>query len=147
MSAPSAQDRSTVPPTGQPVSPEPASKDKGENDVTPTISAARTAEGHLGIKRSELDKLLKRGANNFIGLIDVRPAFRRGRFFGWRVLGYRGPGALQRGDVVLRINGQSVERPGQFIGVWQRLATAKVLVVEILRRGKRKRWAFAILDS
>jgi len=123
----------------------PPTEQAREDASVPAISVRRLADGSRAIARTDIQRLVDFGANNFIALVDVRPAFRRGRFLGWRVLGYRGPGQLRTGDVVLRVNGRSLERPAQFIAVWNSLATARVLVVELMRSGRRVRLVYAIV--
>jgi type II secretory pathway component PulC len=114
--------------TPQPSDPAPSDPDKGV------------------IRRSELDGYIKEGPQRFIQLVQVRPTFRRGRFFGWRVLGYQGPGPIRPGDIVIRINGRSMERPAQFMSVWNRLPKETELVVSLVRENKPVTLRFPIVD-
>jgi len=98
------------------------------------------------IQRAELDGYLKRGPQQFIQLVQVRPTFRRGRFFGWRVVEYRGPGPIRPGDIVVRINGRSMERPAQFMSVWNRLARETEVVVSLVRENRPVTLRFPIVD-
>jgi type II secretory pathway component PulC len=98
------------------------------------------------IQRSKLDGYIKKGPQRFIQLVHVRPTFRRGRFFGWRVLGYRGPGPIQPGDIVVRVNGRSMERPSQFMSIWNRLSRETELVVSLVRENKPVTLRFPIVD-
>ncbi|MBW2730881.1 MAG: hypothetical protein JRH20_00725 [Deltaproteobacteria bacterium] len=102
----------------------------------------KRAEGGWAIRRAALQRIQKKGAQSFIRQLEVRPAFHRGRFVGWRVLAYGGPGTLQHGDVVTRVNGASIERPGQFMKVWEEMAEQSHLTIRLMRgqRELRPRW-------
>ena len=101
---------------------------------------------HGGIARKELERFLVQGAQWFIQLVRVRPAFRHGRFFGWRILAYHGPGPIHTGDIVKQVNGRPVERPEQFMAVWQHLGRASELVVALHRDGKATTLRYPIID-
>lgn len=103
--------------------------------------------GNQAIRRSALLRLQREGAQSFIQKVRVRPAFRHGRFHGWRVVAYRGPGTLLTGDVVTRINGRPIERPEQFMGVWETLASTNKLVVELVRGGKALVYRLPIVEA
>jgi len=81
-------------------------------------------------------------------VVDRYPRARTHRFRGWRVLELF-PGDvrfanvdIKPGDVILRVNERSIERPDQFVAVWNSLKVAKELVVETQRAGKLRvlRW-------
>ena len=86
------------------------------------------------------------GAQQFIRLIRVRASFRGGRFFGWRVIAYNGPGPIKPGDIVLRVNGRPIERPEQFMAVWSSLDKATEIVVALHRGGKPRTLRYPIID-
>jgi type II secretory pathway component PulC len=101
-----------------------------------------------GIARRELLAFLDRGPGEFLGHVDVSPRFGSGHFQGWRLRSFY-PGDqrfagldLQAGDVVLRVNGRSVEKPEQLTEVWQALRAAEALEVDLERNGApiRLRW-------
>jgi type II secretory pathway component PulC len=98
------------------------------------------------VTRAELETHLRDGAQSFIQKVRVRPAFRSGRFLGWRVLAYEGPGPIRIGDVVMRVNGEELERPDQFMKAWNGLRGRSDLVVEMIRAGKRVALRFPIVD-
>lgn len=124
----------------------PAAKPQPTAPKTPGELTTVLPDGTLALRRPALTALVARGAGHFNALVDVRPTFRRGRFYGWRVLSYHGPGKLDPGDVVLRINGRSVERPDQFMSVWEELTARKDLVIEVDRRSRRETWRYPIVD-
>jgi type II secretory pathway component PulC len=89
---------------------------------------------------------LAEGPQAFISQVDVRPAFQRGRFFGWRIVDYRGPGHLRRGDIVVQVNGLGLERPEQFVAAWAGLRRARALEFELIREGRRQTFRYPILE-
>lgn len=98
------------------------------------------------IQRRELMTYFRRGAQEFIQTVQVRPAFRRGRFLGWRILGYQGPGPVHRGDIVMRVNGQGLERPEEFMTAWNGLPSRATLIIEMLRGAKPLVLRYQIVD-
>lgn len=79
----------------------------------------------------------------FLQTLQVEPRLSGNRFSGWTIVNL-GPGPLWRGgtihvgDVVLRVNGKSVERPEEALAVWQGLAVAPELRVTFERGGTRR---------
>ncbi|MCB9558690.1 MAG: hypothetical protein H6707_21415 [Deltaproteobacteria bacterium] len=98
------------------------------------------------INRAALRRLVEAGAPSFIAQIDVRASFKRRRFWGWRVLQYSGPGQLAPGDIVRRINGFPIERPDQFIRVWNALPAQPEISIELVRAGKQHLIRLPIVD-
>jgi S1-C subfamily serine protease len=95
---------------------------------------------------------LARGIGFFLRQVRTEPALARGRFVGWRVLGlFAGRTdvnvlVLRPGDTVMRVNGQSVERPEDFKLVWDSLATALELVLDIQRGGRSSKLHYTIVN-
>jgi type II secretory pathway component PulC len=92
------------------------------------------------IRREKLLSVLNAGPGRFLQRVRVKKADDpQGRFAGWRIVELF-PGeadaasVLVPGDIVVRVNGQSVERPEQFNTVWDSLALSSELVVTV-RRG------------
>jgi len=82
--------------------------------------------------------------------VDDRPAFRDGRFLGFRLTELRGDLEacdLQRGDVITRVNGRAIERPEEAQAVFLALLTAKELVVDYERGGEGRRLVLPIVDD
>jgi type II secretory pathway component PulC len=94
------------------------------------------------IPRAALKAELDRGIGRFLQQVRAEPVISRGRFLGWRLMTLfpsRGDvrvQAIKPGDVVRRVNGQSVERPEDFKALWDSLATAPHLTLEIERDGE-----------
>lgn len=124
---------------------EPVTMGTSRYEVVPQATPGRSPAKGV-IQRSELDGYIKKGPQRFIQLVRVRPTFRRGRFFGWRVVDYQGPGPIRPGDIVVRINGRSMERPAQFMSVWNRLPRETELVVSLVRKNKPVTLRFPIVD-
>lgn len=104
------------------------------------------------IRRTELVAVLEHRPAAFLRKVDSEPHLENGRFRGWAIRSFF-PGDprfssidLQRGDVVTRINGRSIERPDQFIQVWEDLRQARELRVELLRNGQPHVSRWAIID-
>lgn len=98
------------------------------------------------VSRTEVDAVLKEGPQAFISRLRVRATFRGGRFFGWKLLSYRGPGPLLRGDIVCSINHLPIERPDEFMKVWADLASARELTVDLYRKGAPLTLRYPIAD-
>jgi hypothetical protein len=102
------------------------------------------------ISRAELRAELARGVARFLRQVRTQPVFERGRFVGWRLLTLfpERPDIhvklLRAGDLVQRINGRSLERPEQFQAVWESLAQADELVIELRRDTQPTKLRFAI---
>lgn len=94
------------------------------------------------IPRDVLRAELAKGIGRFFQQVRPEPVVSRGRFVGWRIatLFANRPDIqvreLKTGDIVLRVNGESVERPEDFKAVWDTLADAKQIVLEIERAGE-----------
>ncbi|MDD9934451.1 MAG: hypothetical protein OXT09_12655 [Myxococcales bacterium] len=99
------------------------------------------------IPRSELFAVLADGIGHFLRKVRTEPHLTGGRFVGWRLLTLPvEEGALRLGDTVLRVNGQSIERPEQFKNVWDSMATSSELVLDVRRAGKDGKVRFKIVD-
>ena len=111
-------------------------------------SAQETVEGNLS--RAALDKLIAAGPHALISSVDVKPAKEKGKFIGFLLTGARPNSPLassqtvQIGDVLVSVNGQSVERPDQFMAVWEALGSKDALSVTVVRQGKRIRYVWKI---
>jgi type II secretion system protein C len=118
--------------------------------TTMTPGAAPAAAPGV-ISRAQLDEVLSASPGAFLQHVDSAPRFRGGRFAGWRLVAFF-PGDsrfrdidLRAGDVVLRVNGSTVERPEELMRLWQELRSAHELVIDIERDGqpRRLRWTIS----
>ena len=92
------------------------------------------------IKRRTIEHALELGASWFVSQLSVRPIVTRDeRFFGFQLVSlFPGREAetelpIKKGDIVRRINGQPIERPEQFMALWDSLASATHLSIQVLR--------------
>jgi len=104
------------------------------------------------ISRAALTPVLEAGLGRFLQGVLTSPALDDGHFVGFRLERlypederFRGID-LGPGDTILRVNGQSVERPEQALSVWNSLRVASELWIEYLRDGQRRELRFAIID-
>ena len=104
------------------------------------------------IARSALRAELARGIGRFLQNVKTEAVLSHGHFVGWRVLALfpKRPEVhvqgIKAGDVLLRVNGVSVERPEDFKSVWDTLDNAKELVLEIERDGQPSALHYDIVD-
>lgn len=102
------------------------------------------------IPRALLRHELGRGIGRFLREVRTEPAFAAKGFAGWRVLElYKNRPeikvqTLRPGDVVQRVNGQSLERPEHLKQVWDSLANADKLVLDIVRNGQPSKLHYKI---
>ena len=106
------------------------------------------------IERATIESALEQGAGAFIRQLSLRPvATADGLFYGFQLLSVfpdRDPSAdlpIRAGDIVQQVNGRSIERPEQFMAVWQSLATASHLSIRIVRDHKPFLVTWAIRDT
>jgi hypothetical protein len=129
-----------------------------EPDAGPGVAApASPAEPHYvdggEISRARLLAVLEGGVGRFLQNVRVEPHLVAGRFVGWRLVSVFGAdaaaqsGALRPGDTVMRVNGQSIERPEQFKSVWDVMATQSELVLQVQRAGKHTKVRYRIVDN
>jgi len=112
------------------------------------------ASGGATITRAQLEAVLDGGLGRFLGRVETEPAREAGQFVGFRIVTLEGSLAsedparsgLRAGDVVVRVNGQIIERPEQAFAVWEGLRVASTLAIEYLRAGQRREARFEIVD-
>jgi general secretion pathway protein C len=94
------------------------------------------------IPRSALKAELDRGIGRFFQQVKPEPVVSHRHLIGWRITALfpnRSDvhvGGIEIGDIVLRVNGAQVERPEDFIAIWDTLADAKDLTIDIDRGGE-----------
>src|SRR5690606_24932453 len=95
----------------------------------------------LTIHRDQVDPVLAAGPGRFLATFEVRARVIAGRFTGWQIVRAPWPRIdLIAGDVVVRINRRTVERPLELEPLWTELKTADALDLEVERGGE----AFAL---
>ena len=121
---------------------------------TVTLVEDDSADDRFVIPRRTIEHALELGPAWFVRQLSVRPIVTRDdRFFGFQLMALF-PGRedktalpIQTGDIVQRVNGQSIERPEQFMSVWQSLATASHLSIQLMRGDQSLLVTWVIRDS
>lgn len=105
------------------------------------------------IARGDLEGVLAEGIGRFLQKVSMQAHRPQGRFEGWMLQSvftqhpsWRQGCVLREGDVVLRVNNQSVERPEQFAAVWQSLSSAGEIAIDVVRDGHGSRVRYLIVD-
>jgi S1-C subfamily serine protease len=115
----------------------------GESSKTlrpqPGIVSAETP--YLGvIDRAGLSVIIEQGLGRVLARVKLSPVMLRGKFQGFRIDGvdpaWAAAGLLVN-DVVLRLNGQPIERPEQAMVAFESLRVASELALELSRDGRK----------
>jgi len=94
------------------------------------------------IARGSLEHFMAQGPGYALQLVQVQPAFTSGRFSGFEVVALSDEGmrlvggALQPGDVVVRINRRLISRPEDYMSAWESLKSCAELSLQIVRQGQ-----------
>ena len=113
-------------------------------DVTPEGPKVRGGT----ITRARLDEVLAAGQGKFLSTVEVKARVVEEDFGGWEVV--RTPWSdvdLRPGDVVLAVNGRSLEHPSDLNLLWDDLRTAEAITVEVDRTGERFSLEFVISSA
>ncbi len=103
------------------------------------------------IEHSVFYEVLAQGPQRFIAGLEVVGAFEGKKFIGFRIVQILPESPLYQnrfikaGDVILKINGQSVERPDQFMKIWEKLQKTNEIEVLWKRGEERMRGIWRIL--
>lgn len=93
------------------------------------------------ITAADMSATLARGPQQFIAELTVRPVMEGRRFHGFELLKIApasplaGTVHLRPGDVIVSVNGASVERPDQFMKLWEALPKASHVDLKLRRAG------------
>jgi S1-C subfamily serine protease len=101
------------------------------------------------IHRADLTRVVDAGLGRFLQHVEVDASLEAGQFRGFRIVSLTPPEFwagvdLRPGDVVMRINGMSIERPPQAYEAFTSLKTAPELVVSYIRQGQPRELVFPI---
>ncbi len=120
----------------------------GERDAAP--AAVQT---QADVPRAVFDAWLERGPQYLLSQVVPMPVTQAKRFLGFRLSRWFPAhpevheGAVRTGDVVLRVNGRSVERPDQFLYAWKQLRGVEAVVIEGTRDGAPLKATLRIVDE
>lgn len=119
--------------------------------VTPTL-LEEEAPPALRILRAEYEAVLKGGLQPVMRWVLTLPAYDAAeRFLGYRVVRILRDelkdGPIQEGDILVRVNGASIETPGHVEAVWRELWSRKSLSLSLLRDGRPVELVIPIVES
>jgi hypothetical protein len=99
------------------------------------------------IDREGLHAIIDQGLGRLLGKLKIGPVLQRGKFEGFRVTGldpvWSGAGILLD-DVIVRLNGQPIERPEQAQVAFESLRVASEISLDLTREGKPKKLRYRI---
>ncbi len=124
-------------------------------EAAPPAAAPDPDDGPpVAFTRSTMRQTVHEGIGALLARVDVSPMLQAGRFVGFRLDRARGlqrlrAGGLdlQPGDIVTRVNGQTIERPEHAQAAFLSLAEAPEIVIDVLRRGAPVTVRTAVTDS
>ena len=114
--------------------------------------APAVVETQGAIPRATFDTWLARGPQYLLSQVVPIAVTRDRTFLGFRLSTWFpghpdvAQGAVRQGDVVVRVNGRSVERPDQFLVVWKQLQGVSSVVIEGARHGAPLKATLVIVD-
>ena len=91
----------------------------------------------IPVTRADLIRVLDAGPGPLLRGLELKPHFVERRFAGWEIVRFmpcevRFDGLdLRPGDVVGRVNEQSIVRPEHLADLWPKLRTARIITVEV----------------
>ncbi len=118
--------------------------------LVPSAPEIRVVSGEIA--RADMNAVIDAGLGRFLQGVGTEAQLDGGRFVGFTLTRlYPEDARFQRldlrpGDVVVRVNGQPIERPEQALAVWNGLRVASELMVEYVRAGEPRQLRFDILD-
>ncbi len=106
--------------------------------------------GEPKIVRSDLDELLAQGPAYVLAMVQSDSHKVDGRFVGFRIVSFRvdlDPCIdLREDDVIIRVNGKSIERPEHYFEVFETLKTAHRVQFDIQRDGTFLVLTYPVVD-
>lgn len=98
--------------------------------------------GH--VHRAQLEEVLRQGPPWVLRQVVPEEVIREGRFVGWRVLVVPEQWELHSGDIVMRVNGMTIERPEDLWAAWMQVGSAPEIRIAYERNGAPKEWVIPI---
>jgi S1-C subfamily serine protease len=130
--------------------PEPASP-SNSTSVSSGSPPDLAAKPITSLKRSQVRFAIGRGVGAFLQnvTLDENPAFKEGKFYGWRIRSVNAEWGLdfRPGDVVTRVNGMGLEKPDDADAALRSLDKAPALRVEYERDGKSMKLELPITED
>jgi hypothetical protein len=122
-------------------------------DMRASLETTAATASRPTIRRSDVRAVVSAGLGAFLQRISFEdmPAMVNGKFYGFKVQELKGDlwqGVdLKPGDVIRKVNGQSIEHPGDALEVFRSLELAGELAVDYERDGKAKLLRYGIVDD
>lgn len=116
------------------------------------VSTGGAEHAELEIPRFQLHRVIEGGLGRVLQRLELEPYRVEGGFRGFRVLRSRlytrsgEPIDLRPGDVILALNGRSIERPEEAMQAFEALRGEEAIVVSILRDENRDELRIPIVD-
>ncbi|MFO0663250.1 MAG: hypothetical protein U0174_04825 [Polyangiaceae bacterium] len=117
-------------------------------------SAPKAAQRPGTVTRSGVRNAIADGPGAFLAHVELedQPAFKDGRFYGFRIAkllpaSYWEGIDLKPGDVVAKINGLPIERPDHAVAIMKVLEKAKEIRVEVERSGALREVVIPIVED
>ena len=130
-------------------SPPPPSEPLITEEMVPPPAALPPRPAAPVLTRTALNSALDAGPGAFLARVDVRAARAAGRFAGWEIVSLW-PNArieLRPGDVVLAVNGRTLERPESLPSLFKELRAAREVVVDYRRGLERLEARFPVVED
>jgi type II secretory pathway component PulC len=105
------------------------------------------------IRRSALVRAVDAGLGFWLRGVEVAPHRVGGRFGGWRVRKIHAGDPcfalvdIRPGDIVVRVNRRTLERPEEAHALWESLRAAPAVTVELVREGERRTLTLPVADE
>lgn len=106
------------------------------------------------VSRRDLRNAIADGPGAFLSHVELedQPAFKDGRFYGFRIAKLLPPAYwagidLQPGDVVAKVNGLPLEKPDHAVAIMRALDKAKEIRVEVERAGALREVVIPIIED
>ncbi|MBN2340784.1 MAG: hypothetical protein JXX29_11365 [Deltaproteobacteria bacterium] len=91
------------------------------------------------VTREQLNSILEKGPAHILAMVQTDSVKEGGKFIGFKIVSFRvdAPSILgvQPDDIVKKVNGLSIERPEQFLTVFEKLKTAAEITFVVMRDG------------
>ncbi len=107
---------------------------------------ATTSSRDGKIARADLNRVLDAGPGAFLARAEVKARLDKGQFRGWQVV--RSPYTkidIVPGDVLLSINGRTLEHPVDLERLWRDLRAANAIDVDVDRGGRKIALRFSVV--
>ncbi len=119
-----------------------------------TLLEEATDAGEFVIQHRTIQHALEMGPAWFVRQFSVRPVVTpQEQFYGFQLMSLfpgresSDPLPIRPGDIIQLVNGHSIERPEQFMEVWNSLATASHLSIQLVRDHESLLVTWAIRDA